>query len=59
MFRCPVCKGSMETDNPSDADYVALGEVVCSYVCHTEAYRLHFPEEESNERQLSFVFDST
>ena len=40
MFHCPVCTGSMPTNDPNDADYVALGEVVCGPVCHAKMYEL-------------------
>ena len=38
MFRCPNCGGSMPTNDVNDADYVALGEVVCGPVCHAAMY---------------------
>lgn len=40
MFRCPNCGGSMPTADVNDATHVALGEVVCSSICHTEYYSL-------------------
>lgn len=47
MFRCPICQGSMPTNDVNDADHVALGEVVCSFLCHAEAYsgQLRLPLE--------------
>lgn len=42
MFKCPVCKASMPTNDVNDADYVALGEVVCSFLCHIEMYSGQF-----------------
>lgn len=37
----------MPTNDVNDADHVALGEVVCSFLCHAEAYsgQLRLPLE--------------
>lgn len=41
MSICPVClEQPLETDDPNNANWVALGEAVCSQECHTAAYDL-------------------
>ena len=39
-FICPICFGDMETDDIFDANWVALGEVVCSFLCYEQTYSL-------------------
>lgn len=39
LFVCPICLvPKMRTEDPNDANWVALGEVVCSHECHEKAY---------------------
>ena len=39
MKICPIClEPTLETDDVNDAEWVALGEAVCGFKCHQEAY---------------------
>lgn len=40
LVKCPVCKKSMLAVPLQDAQFVALGERVCSFTCYREAYSL-------------------
>jgi transcription initiation factor TFIIIB Brf1 subunit/transcription initiation factor TFIIB len=52
MFKCPNCGGSMPTNDVNDADWVALGQVVCGPVCHEETYDLMKGANENDRYQL-------
>lgn len=41
LYRCPICmKFTLLSEDPNDAEWVALGEAVCGPACHAEAYSL-------------------
>ena len=41
LYQCPVCrKYTLESEDPNDSVWVALGEAVCSRQCHEKAYDL-------------------
>lgn len=40
-YLCPIChEPKLDSEDPLDNDWVALGEAVCGHACHEEAYRL-------------------
>lgn len=40
LVKCPVCSRSMLAVPLQDAQFVALGERVCSFDCYRDAYSL-------------------
>lgn len=41
LYKCPIClKFTLLSEDPQDAEWVALGEAVCGPACHEEAYSL-------------------
>lgn len=48
--KCPICHlYKLNSEDPLDNDWVALGEAVCSQQCHAEAYNL------MRDRQLQLL----